>query len=69
MKPDMNDISLLQKTLKNYFSWHGARIKFLALFIMAIFRVKSGFVAQIATAFSFNDQVTFNYNLHLHDKM
>ena len=41
MKPDMNDISLLQKTLKNYFSWHGARIKFLALFIMAIFRIKS----------------------------
>ena len=35
MKPNMNEISLLQKTLKNHFSWHGARIKFLALFIMA----------------------------------
>ena len=41
MKPDMSEISSLQKTLKNYFSWHGARIKFLALFIMAIFRIKS----------------------------
>ena len=52
MKPDMNEISLLQKTLKNYFSWHGARIKFFALFIMAIFRVKSINLAQMGTAFS-----------------
>ena len=62
MKPDMSEISSLQKTLKNYFSWHGARIKFLALFIMAIFRVKSINLAQIATAFSSNAQVSSNYS-------
>ena len=61
MKPEMNKISLLQKTLKNHFSWHGARIKFLALFIMAIFQVKSINLAQIATAFSSNAQVSSNY--------
>ena len=61
MKHDINEIRLLQKTLKNHFSWHGAKIKFLALFIMAIFRVKSINLAQIATAFSSNAQVSSNY--------
>ncbi len=60
MKPQMNEISLLQQTLKNHFRWHGARIKFLALFIMAVFREISNLAAN-KTAFSSNTQVSSNY--------
>lgn len=57
----MNEISLLQSTLKNHFSWHGARVKFLALFIMALLRVKTINLAEIATAFSTQVLVSSNY--------
>jgi hypothetical protein len=29
----MNQITLIQKTLQPHFGWHGARVRFLALFL------------------------------------
>jgi hypothetical protein len=37
----MNQISLIRKTLQPHLSWHGARVSFLALFLVALFRVKT----------------------------
>ena len=54
--------SFYYKKLLNYnFSCHGARIKFIPLFIQAIFQVKSINQVQIATSFSSNAQVSSNY--------
>jgi hypothetical protein len=48
----MSEISLLQATLKTHLSWHGARLNFLAHFLIALFRLKSVNLSDLATAFS-----------------
>jgi len=48
MKPQMNEISLLRDTLRCYFPWHGARLNFLAQFLIALYRVKTVNLAEIA---------------------
>jgi hypothetical protein len=35
----MNQISLLRQTLQPLLGWHGARLNFLALFLIALLRV------------------------------
>jgi len=47
----MSEISLLQSTLKSHLPWHGARLNFLAQVLIALFRVKTVNLAEIATAF------------------
>jgi hypothetical protein len=47
----MNQVTLMCKTLQPHLGWHGARITFLALFLIAVFRVKPVNLAQLATAF------------------
>jgi hypothetical protein len=37
----MNQINLIRKTLQPHLSWHGARITFLALFLVALVRVRT----------------------------
>ncbi len=37
----MNQISLLRQTLKPLLGWHGARLNFVALFLVALLRVKT----------------------------
>ena len=37
----MNQINLLRQTLKPHLGWHGARLSFLALFLIALLRVKT----------------------------
>ncbi|MCY7390571.1 MAG: IS4 family transposase, partial [Leptolyngbyaceae cyanobacterium CAN_BIN12] len=37
----MQQITLIRKTLQPHLGWHGARVTFLALFLMALFRVKT----------------------------
>ena len=47
----MNQINLLRQTLKPLLKWHGARLNFLALFIIALLRVKTINFVELATGF------------------
>ncbi|HEY9768618.1 MAG TPA: IS4 family transposase [Coleofasciculaceae cyanobacterium] len=47
----MNQINLLRQTLKPYLKWHGARLNFLALFLIALLRVKTVNLTELATGF------------------
>ena len=37
----MDNVNLLRDTLKPHLKWHGVRLSFLALFLIALFRVKT----------------------------
>lgn len=47
----MNQVNLLRDTLKPHLAWHGARLNFLALFLIALIRVKTVNLAELATGF------------------
>jgi hypothetical protein len=47
----MKQVTLIKQTLQPHLGWQGARITFLALFLMALFRVKSVNLAELATGF------------------
>ena len=47
----MNQINLLQQTLKPLLGWHGARLNFLALFLIALLRVKTINLSSLAIGF------------------
>ncbi len=47
----MNQVNLLRDALKHHLPWHGARLNFLALFLIALIRVKTVNLAELATDF------------------
>ena len=47
----MNNVNLLRNTLKPYLKWHGARLSFLALFLIALFRVKTVNLVDLSIGF------------------
>ena len=47
----MNQVISLRQTLKPLLGWHGARLSFLALFLIALLRVKTVNLVEIATVF------------------
>jgi hypothetical protein len=57
----MKEINLLRKTLKPLLGWHGARLTFLALFLIALLRVKTINLAEIATGFRNKAKMDSNY--------
>lgn len=57
----MNQITLIQKTLQPHLGWHGARVTFLALFLIALFRVKTVNFAELATGFLSTAQSESSY--------
>jgi len=57
----MHQITLIQKTLQPHLGWHGARVKFLALFLVALFRVKTVNLAELASGFMGQAQQESNY--------
>jgi len=57
----MNQINLLRQTLKPHLGWHGARLSFLALFLIALLRVKTINLTELATGFRSKAQVESNY--------
>lgn len=57
----MNQINLLKETLKPHLGWHGARLNFLALFLIALLRVKTVNMAELATGFRNNALNESNY--------
>ncbi len=50
----MNQVNLLRQTLKPLLGWHGARLSFLALFLIALLRVKTINLVELATGFRSN---------------
>ena len=57
----MNQVNLLRKTLKPLLGWHGARLSFLALFLIALLRVKTINLAELATGFRSNARTESSY--------
>jgi hypothetical protein len=44
----MPQINVLKETLKPHLKWHGARLNFLALFLIALIRVKTVNLQELA---------------------
>ena len=56
----MNQINLLRQTLKPHLGWHGARLSFLALFLIALLRVKTVNLTELATGFQSKVRIDSN---------
>jgi hypothetical protein len=57
----MKEINLLRNTLKPLLGWHGARLSFLALFLIALLRVKTINLTPLATGFRNTAKTNSNY--------
>jgi hypothetical protein len=57
----MNQVNLLRDALKPHLPWHGARLNFLALFLIALIRVKTINLTQLATGFRSEAQIDSSY--------
>ncbi len=57
----MNQINLLSSTLKQHLPWHGARLNFLALFLIALIRVRTVDLSSISLAFRTSAKAESNY--------
>ncbi|MBE9119226.1 IS4 family transposase [Lusitaniella coriacea LEGE 07157] len=57
----MNQVNLLRQTLKPYLGWHGARLSFLSLFLIALFRAKTVNLAELATSFRSHAETESSY--------
>lgn len=57
----MNQINLLRSTLKQHLPWHGARLNFLALFLIALIRVRTVDLTSISIAFRNNAKPESSY--------
>lgn len=57
----MNQVTQLRNALRPYLSWHGARLTFLAAFLIALLRVKTINFAELATAFGGKAQIDSHY--------
>ncbi|NJL20712.1 MAG: hypothetical protein HC895_07725 [Leptolyngbyaceae cyanobacterium SM1_3_5] len=47
----LHQVTRLQAALRPYLPWHGARLSFLAAFLIALLRVKTVNFAELATGF------------------
>jgi hypothetical protein len=47
----MNQLNLLRDKLRPLLGWHGARLNFLALFLIALIRVRTVNLVEVATGF------------------
>ena len=62
----MNQVSLLRQTLKPVLGWHGARLNFLSLFLIALLRVKTIDLVELATGFRSNAKTESSAGLSPH---
>jgi hypothetical protein len=62
MKEHMKGIKELKAELGKSLDWHGSRLDFLAKFILALFKVKTVNLAQVATAFPGQPRWTLTIN-------
>ena len=62
MKATVNDpVRELKAVLAEHLPWHGARIDFLARFLLALFKVRRIHLAELATGFGGPAQVGSHY--------
>ncbi len=47
----MNQYTALKQTLKTHLGWHGARVSFLTLFLLALLKVKTVNLKELALSF------------------
>lgn len=57
----MNQISEIRDQLRPHLGWHGARLSFLSLFLIALFRAKTVNLAELATVWGGNAAEASNY--------
>jgi hypothetical protein len=57
----MNQVTQLRNALRPHLCWHGARLSFLAAFLIALLRVKTVNFTELATAFSGKAQTDSHY--------
>ena len=57
----MNEYNALRQALKPHLGWHGARISFLALFLLALLKVKTVNLKELAVGFGGNALIESNY--------
>jgi len=57
----MAEVKQLKSVLGNHLAWQGARLTFLAMFLIALLKVKTVNLAEIATALNPRAQVASNY--------
>lgn len=57
----MNQVTLLRDALRPHLAWHGARLSFLAAFLIALLRVKTVNFSELATGFSGKTQTESHY--------
>jgi hypothetical protein len=57
----MNQVTLLRDALRPHLAWPGARLSFVATFLIALFRVKTVNFSELATAFSSTAQTDSHY--------
>lgn len=57
----MDQINLLRHTLKQHLPWHGARLNFLALFLIALIRVRTVDLSSLSLAFRTSAKAESNY--------
>lgn len=57
----MNNVNLIPETLKSHIKWYGARLSFLALFLISLFRVKTVNLAELSTGFMEKAKTPSNY--------
>ena len=57
----MNEISRIQAALRPHLPWHGARLTFLALFLIALFRVETVNLDKLASVFANRAQSESNH--------
>lgn len=57
----MNQVTLLRDALRPHLAWHGARLSFLAAFLIALLRVQTINFAELATGFRGKAKTDSNY--------
>jgi len=57
----VSHITELKDVLGGLLSWHGTRLNFLAMFLIALLKVKTVNLAEIATALNPQAKVSSNY--------
>ncbi|UAJ73051.1 IS4 family transposase [Synechocystis sp. PCC 7339] len=57
----MSQISEIREQLRPHMGWHGARVSFVALFLVALFRAKTVNLAELATVWGGNAEEASNY--------
>lgn len=57
----MSHIFALKGSLKDHLPWHGARLSFLAMFLIALLKVKTVNLTEIATALNPKAKISSNY--------